>query len=226
MNIWDPFHPVPYLLHSALGALGILGALIAMAVTKGSRRHVLAGRTFAIAATIVAATGIAFSFTNFAPMSIASGVMTVSAIGSAVMALRQKSQTVTIGELVAATLMAIAFLWLVFGVMISIPQGGFLWTAPLFFAVLPAVLFINDVRFIRQSDPERKSKRLRRHFSRMAFALAIAVHAPVVVFSDDLHLHPAFAFYGPFVIWPGIFFYFNGRLERKQLPIGGKLGHS
>jgi hypothetical protein len=36
----------------------------------------------------------------------------------------------------------------------------------------------------------------------MAFAVAIAVHAPIVSFGDRLGLNPDVAFFGPFILWP------------------------
>ena len=219
MNIWDPFHPFAYFLHTSLGVAGVLGAVVALAMTKGSSRHILAGRTFAVAAAIVSATAISFSFIAFAPMAITSAIMTLSVVGSAVLALRSKSSRVVAGELVTTMLMALALLWLLFGVMMSIPQGGVLWIPPLLFAAFAAALLVNDIRFTRQDDAGRMSKRLPRHLSRMAFAFAIAVHAPIVIFADDFNIHPSLAFYGPFIIWPVIFFFFNSRIKRNLLAI-------
>jgi len=214
MNIWDPFHPVAYFLHTILGVAGILGAILALAMTKGSSRHILAGRTFAVAATVVAGTAIAFSFTSFAPMAVASGVMTLSAIGSAFLALRSKSPRISASEMLTTSLMAFTVIWLLAGVVLSLPQGGLLWIPPLVLACFAAALLVNDLRFMRLDSIERQAKRLPRHLSRMAFALAIAVHAPVVVFADDFNIHPALAFYGPLLIWPVIVFYFRMRLRR------------
>jgi hypothetical protein len=214
MNIWDPFHPVAYFLHTTLGVAGILGAIFALAMTKGSRRHILAGRIFAVAAVFAAGTAIAFSFTAFAPMAVASGVMTLSAIGSSFLALRSKSPRITASEMLTASLMAFTVVWLLAGVALSVPQGGLLWIPPLVLAGLAGVLLANDLRFMRLDDFERQAKRLPRHLSRMSVALAIAIHAPVVVFADDFNIHPAVAFYTPLLIWPVIVFYFRMRLRR------------
>lgn len=51
---------------------------------------------------------------------------------------------------------------------------------------------------------------MRRHLSRMAFAFAIAVHAPLVSFAGPLGIDPIVAFFGPFVLWPVIVFVFRG----------------
>ena len=217
MNIWDLFHPIAYFLHTSLGVAGILGAIIALTVIKGSNTHILAGRIFAVAVAVAATTAIAFSFTSFAPMAIASAVMMFSLVGSALLAHRSKSSRVATGELVTTALMALVLLWLLYGLALSLPQGGLLWIPPLIFALLSAGFLINDVRFITQDDAGRKSKRLPRHLSRMAFAFALAVHEPLVIFADDLNIHPGLAYYGPLVIWPMIVFFFNGRLKKKSV---------
>jgi hypothetical protein len=97
MNIWDPFHPIAYFLHAALGVAGILGAIMALILVKGSERHILAGRIFVVAVAVAAATAIAFSFTTFAPLAIASSVLILSVVGSAILAHRSKSTWVTAG---------------------------------------------------------------------------------------------------------------------------------
>ena len=219
MNIWDPFHPFAYFLHTILGGAGLLGAIIALSVTKGSSRHVLAGRTFAITASIVAATAILFSITSFAPMAIASAAITLSAIASALLALRKKTQKVATGELATTILMSVVVLWLLYGAALSYPQGGLLWIPPLAFGAIAAALLVDDIRFMKYDSNERASKRLTRHLSRMSFAFAIAVHEPIVVFADRLSIHPALAFYGPFIVWPLLFFFFKNRINKKMIVI-------
>jgi hypothetical protein len=111
--------------------------------------------------------------------------------------------------------MALAFLWMGLGVVMSIQGGG--WLMPFLYSLFPLGLLIGDIRFLRLDGQERAAVRLPRHYSRMAFALAIAVHAPIVSFGDDLGLHPAVAFFGPFVIWPAIVFFFRRRQTRGVL---------
>ena len=121
---------------------------------------------------------------------------------------------VAAGELATTFLMALVLLWVLYGVRMAAPHGGLLWIPPLIFALFCAAFLVNDIRFIRLDDAARRSKRIPRHFSRMAFAVALAVHEPIVVFSDDLSIHPGLAFYGPFIIWPMIVLYFNSRYKR------------
>jgi len=216
MNIWDPFHPIAYFLHATLGIAGIIGAIVALSVIKGSGPHVWAGRVFAVAAAVAAGTAISFSFRNFAPMALASAGMMFSLVGGALLAHRSKSPGVTAGELATTILMAVVLAWLLYGVGMAAPHGGLLWIPPLILALFCAAFLVNDIRFIRLDDAGRKPKQVPRHFSRMAFAVALAVHEPIVVFSDDLNIHPGLAFYAPFIIWPAIVLYFNNRYKRAS----------
>lgn len=219
MNIWDPFHPLAYFIHTVLGVAGLLCAVVALTVTKGSNPHILAGRTFAATGAIAAATAIFFSLTTFAPLTIATAALMLSVIGSALLALRSKSPAVAAGELAAAIVMALVLFWLLYGVVMSVQQGGLLWIPPVLLAILPAALLANDIRFMKQGDVSRKSKRLRRHLSRMALAFTIAIHAPVVVFADNFNIHPGLAFYGPFMIWPVVVYYFNRGIENGSVAV-------
>lgn len=67
---------------------------------------------------------------------------------------------------------------------------------PLLYAAFPTHFLLDDRRF-RQPGADRSARAYPRHLSRMAFAFAIAVHAPVVSFADDLQLNLYVAFLGP-----------------------------
>jgi hypothetical protein len=55
----------------------------------------------------------------------------------------------------------------------------------------------------------------------MAFALAIAVHAPIVSFGDDWGIHPVMAFFGPFVLWPLLVHAFRNHRLVRAVPVAG-----
>ncbi len=217
MSIWEPFDPVSYFLHTILGGLGIVGAIVALSVLKGSRKHLLAGRLFVLAAFVAATTAIVFSFTQFAGAALASSTMTYSALGAALLALRPKSRAVLLGEIGTTVLMGLAFAWLVLGAVMGLPQGA--WLPPFLYSLFPLALLIGDIRFLRLPPDERRSARLPRHYSHMGFTFAIAVHAPIVSFADELSLHPALAFFGPFIVWPAIVLYFNGVQKRRGIAL-------
>ena len=222
MNLWDPFNPIAYFLHTVLGVSGIIGAFVALSVTKGTTPHVMAGRVFGFAAAVAAGTAILFSFSNFAPMAIASSALTISAVGSAVLALRTRSARVTAGEIFAAALMALVLIWLLFGAVLAARQGGLLWIPPLVLAGMAACLLVSDILFLRQPDAGRRLQRIKRHLSRMSFALAIVIQAPIVVFADKLNIHPGLAFYGPLVLWPAIAIPMTVRLTKNLTVIADR----
>lgn len=217
MNIWEPFDPFSYFMHTILGGLGILGAIVALSMLKGSSGHVWSGRLFAFAAFVAAATAIVFGLTEFSGAALASSIMTFSCLGAALFALRPKSKAVFSGEILTTALMGLTFLWLLLGILMSLQSGG--WLPPLLYSLFPLGLFVGDIRFLRLNEEQRATIGLSRHFSRMAFALAIAVHAPIVTFSEALNLHPAPAFFGPFLIWPAIVLFFRHRQTRGTLAL-------
>ena len=217
MRIWDPFDPVVYFLHTIVGTLGVVGALFALSLRKGSRGHRIAGWIFVTAACIAAATAVAFSFTEFSPLALASGVMTFSALGAAVLAVRPRNRAVVVGEGVTTVLMGLAFLWLSLGVVLSMGSGA--WLPPFLYSLFPLVLLVSDIRFLRLDEAGRARSRLPRHYSRMAFALAIAVHAPIVSFSDRIPVHPALSFFGPFILWPLIVVAWKRRAASRTVPV-------
>ena len=209
MNIWEPFDPIVYFMHIILGGLGIVGAIAALSVIKGSKFHIWAGRIFVFAAFVAALTAIIFSAVRFSGPAIASSVMTFSALGAALLALKPKTKLVFSGEIITTVLMGLALLWILFGTIMSLQTGR--WLQPLIYLIFPLFMFIGDIRFLRKPNEQRVSAKLPRHYSRMGFAFAVAVHAPIVSFGNDLGIPPLVAFFGPLLIWPAIILFFNKR---------------
>lgn len=219
MNIWEPFSPAVYFLHTILGTAGVLAAVVALTSSKGSRPHVLAGRVFAVAALVAAGTAIAFSFTVFSIFAVLSSLLVVTLIAGAILALRLRTPRVALGETIALVVMGLCALTLVVMTVLPLLAGAptLMWLQPALYAPFPLYFLWRDVRYRRMRGPERDQAKFGRHLSRMAFAFAIAVHAPIVSFSDDLGLDPLLAFYGPFIIWPLIVLAFRGhRLVRTS----------
>jgi hypothetical protein len=204
MNIWEPYSPAVYLLHTILGTAGVLAAVVALASRKGSRPHVFAGRVFVAAALVAAGTAIAFSFTAFSLLAVVSSLLVVTLIAGAILALRPRTPRVALGETVALVVMGFCALMLVVITVMLLLFGApaLIWLRPALYAPFPLYFLWRDVQYRRLSAPERNQAKFGRHLSRMAFAFAIAVHAPIVSFGDDLGLDPLLAFFGPFIIWP------------------------
>jgi steroid 5-alpha reductase family enzyme len=99
MRAWaDPYSPAVYFLHTILGSLGVLLALIALAKKKGGTGHVRSGWGFVIAVGVAACTAIVFSATQQSPLSIASALMVLGLVWGAVLAIRPTSPGVRLGE--------------------------------------------------------------------------------------------------------------------------------
>lgn len=215
----DPFPPVIYFLHTILGTLGVLLALVALGGVKGSSTHVRAGWGFVGASVVAALTAIVFSATSPSPLAVASALMVLALVASAVLALRPASPSVRRAEWAATATMGIAWLILAalgaFAVALAagvasppleaeVPPLHVL-ALPLLYAAFPTYFLLDDRRF-RRPGADRSTRAFPRHLSRMAFAFAIAVHAPIVSFADDLQLNLYVAFFGPFLLWPAILF--------------------
>ena len=209
MEIWQPYGLVTYFLHTGLGTLGVLSAFVALAAVKGSSVHVGFGRAFVGAAVVAAVTAIVFTFTVYSPAVIASSLLTFSCLGSAIMALRARTRWITVGEIIATIAICLCLFWMLFGAYMTFGTA-FFWR-PFLYAFFAIALLIGDFRFFRMNAEARRSFRVRRHLSRMGFALAIAIHAPIVSFGDRLGIPPTLAFFGPLLLWPLLVAYFNRR---------------
>lgn len=226
-TIWDPFNPVVYFIHTILGTLGVISAFVALFALKGGKLHIRMGWIFTLMVVVSAVTAILFSFTAIAPLAISSGLIVIGLVLSSILAIRARSRSVKIGEWAAFVLLAISFLALfaqsalisgtVLGLIplpppppdIVIPPMSAMATMAVtqgVYALIVLAFLIGDIKFFRLNSEKRSEYRFRRHLSRMAFALAIAVHAPVVTFGNDLGLNPLVAFFGPFIIYPVIMY--------------------
>jgi len=231
VQLADPFPPVIYFLHTILGTLGVLLAVVALTGVKGSSTHVRAGWGFVIASVVAALTAVAFSVTSPSPLAVASALMVLSLVASAVLALRPASARVRRAESAATAVMGLAWLLLTslgsFAVALAVGLAAppseaelpplHVLALPLLYAVFPTHFLVDDRR-VRRLGSDRSSRAYPRHLSRMAFAFAIAVHAPVVSFADDLQLNLYVAFFGPFLLWPAILFALrrHPRLQPKR----------
>ena len=93
---------------------------------------------------------------------------------------------------------------------------------PLVYSLFPAWFLLGDLRFRRLQGDARRVAGIRQHLSKMAFALAVAVHAPAVTFADDFRIPLLLAFFGPLLLWPAILYGLRDHplLQRRGRPAG------
>ncbi len=242
MNFWEPYNPAIYFLHTVLGTVGVLSAIIALGALKGKTLHIRMGWVFIVMVAVAATTAIIFSFTRPSPLSVASALITYGLVLGAILALRERSGWVKFGESIAFALLALPFIALF--LMALLPVVVELGIIPLpppppgapdipppttsdtlfaigftgLYALIVLCFLIGDLRFFRLGVKERDAKRFRRHLSRMTFALAIAIHAPIVTFGDRLGLDPFLAFFGPFLLYPIVMYFFRNHRLLNQDP--------
>lgn len=215
-----PFPVLPYFLHTIIGTLGVLLAFVALGRRKGSRSHKAAGWGFVVSVAIAALTAIIFSAIVGSTLTLASALLVLGLVCGAVMALRPGTAWTRAGGWVGTGLVLLSWLILVpmglFGVAIVLqwvppPPGVAIpsWSSvltPLAYAAFPTWFLLGDLRFRRLQGDARRTAGVRQHLSKMAFALAVAVHAPVVTFADDFRLPFLLAFFVPLLLWPAILY--------------------
>lgn len=218
--IWEPFDPVSYFLHTIVGTVGVVAAIVALVSLKGASVHKRAGWVFVAAAAVAASTAFVFSLTQASLLVVTSCFMTISLLVGAVLATRERTRAVAVGEGLALLLMGLVALQIWGNVVMWLLGGASIseLSMEILYAFFPLGFFAADVRHVFRRGPERRLRAISRHLSRMGFAFAIAVHAPIVSFSDDLGLNPFLAFFGPFVLWPILLVRFNalGRGRRRE----------
>ena len=209
----SPFHPVPYWLHLLVGALGLLGAIAALATRKGGRVHRYAGRVFMAGVAVAATSAIYFSFMRFAPPAILSAVVAVYAVSTSWLAIRRAGAGVRRLETTLSIVVLIAFL--LFGVMASfaVARGVAPFLDAFTVAVPPFFLLLGDAWYFAHYD-RRPRVRLFRHVSRMAWTLTIAVRAPFFELIDDFNLDHDLVVTVPLLIAPLILLVFGWRTLR------------
>lgn len=170
------------LLHTIVGGVALLGALVALISVKGSDRHKLAGRVFAWLIIISAVTSFFPTFLKFSeigPLAIIMALGTIYLVITAVIAVRFR----TVESLPIEKLLPVVPLILLalpaFRVFLAVKTQNFeIFLGPLLIAGLFLYVLVQDVSIAvnRQRSREFWTKR---HLTRMIFALSFGVMALV-----------------------------------------------
>ncbi len=175
--MWDPYDPISYFAHIAIGFLAYGAGVVALSTVKGSSRHILAGRVYVAAMIIPVATTIVFMFTRFLPLILVMTVAVIYLIASGVLAFRSTEPYAR--PLHAVLLVLPLALSLFAGLALARSlRGGAVALLPgqfLIFAIF-AGLAVGDARVLRRW-PADSNAWTRRHLWRMVFSFAFATMA-------------------------------------------------
>ena len=180
------------LLHIASGTLGMLSGFVAVFLSKGSRRHGLAGDVFVVAMMSLSASAVYLAIMKSQPGNILGGTLTFYLVTTAWMTARRRNAETGIFDWGALlVVLAVAACQLTFGLEAATSQTGLKFgypPGPYFFMGSVAVLAVaGDVRMLVRGGVSG-AQRIARHLWRMCFALFIAAAS---IFLARQHLFPA-----------------------------------
>jgi uncharacterized membrane protein len=186
------FSPI-LLLHISAGTVGCLSGFVAVALKKGSRRHGLAGKVFAVSMLTLGASGMYLALLKSDPGTALGGALTFYFVATAWRTVTHKAGESGIFDWGAlAVVLAIAATEVTFGVeAMQGPKGlKYGYPAPLYFIFgsLALLSFAGDVRMMVRGGISG-TPRIARHLWRMCFAWFVASGS---IFLARPHLFPVF----------------------------------
>lgn len=211
--MWDPYDPYSYLIHVTFGFTAVAGAIVALYSQKGSRLHIIGGRTFAVTMVVASSSALVFVIKDFRPLVIVMSVATLYLLATAVLAIRSSKSDVPLFEKVLIVIPVVLFLVSAATLARSVVSMSIAQIpGPALYATVFLCLAIGDLRVIR-SRPAQRIVWIKRHLLRMLLAFAFAIRA---LFSIGIDVGIPFevAVTAPIVLALLAAFYFFARLER------------
>ena len=181
------------LLHICSGTAGVLSGFAAAFLRKGSRRHGLAGKVFAISMLTLGSSGVYLALMKSDPGTALGGALTFYFVATAWMTVRRKVGGPSIVDWGAlAVVLAIAATEIAFGVEALRSRTGLEYGYPaalyFIFGTLALLSFAGDVRMLAHGGISG-TPRIARHLWRMCFAWFVASGS---IFLARPHLFPVF----------------------------------
>jgi len=206
--------PITYLihLHAALGGLALLAGALAIAFTKGSKRHTLSGKFFFFALLCSAGLAIVIACipSHFSPFLLAVGVFSLYLLLSGYRALRFKEIKIDlrVDKMISASMLLVGISMIAVPILVSSKVNVVLFV----FGGIGLLLAIRDLKLYRQ--PEQLKKRwLRLHLGNMLGAYIASLTAFMVV---NQLLPPLVGWLGPTVIGSIYIVWWNRKLSRPK----------
>ena len=185
------FSPI-LLFHICAGTLGVLSGAVAVSFRKGSRRHALAGRFFAISMLSLGASGAFMAVTKWEPGNILGGLFTCYLVATAWMTAKRRDAATGIFDCGALLLvLALTAVELTLGLEAATSPTGIKYGYPsgpyFFIGSVALIATAGDVRMLVRRGISG-TQRIARHLWRMCFAFFIAAAS---IFLARQQLFPA-----------------------------------
>ncbi|KWV92796.1 hypothetical protein [Erythrobacter sp. YT30] len=134
----------------------------------------------------------------------------IYAIGGAYLALQPGTAKVRLGEKTLFGMELAAFGFFMVMAIPAVAKGFIPFDAPFVIAIIPVILLIGDVNWLRNAD-KRKEMRIARHLSRMIWGFVVVVRAPLVELAAGGYLPQFQMLYviGPIIVGIGMIWYFQ-----------------
>lgn len=178
----ESIYHINNLVHTLIGSVALLGALVALLSIKGSDRHKLAGRVFAWLIVISAITSFyptAYKFDEIGPIAIIMALATIYLVITAVIAVRRTTAVSLPIELILPAVPLMLLVLPAFRVFLAVRSNNFdVFVGPLLLTGLFLYLFVQDVAIVVNRQRPQVFW-IRRHLTRMIFALSFGVMALV-----------------------------------------------
>jgi Predicted membrane protein (DUF2306) len=181
------------LFHICAGTLGVLSGAVAASLRKGSRRHRVAGKVFAISMLSLGTSGVYMAFLKSQPGNVLGGTLTFYLVAIAWMTVRHKDGKTGVLDWGALLMvLAVAATEVTFGLQAAMSATGIKYGYPagpyFIFGAVALLAAAGDVRVLARHGVFG-TQRLARHLWRMCFAWFIASAS---IFLARPHLFPAF----------------------------------
>ena len=200
MPINEVYNDYAFWAHIIIGFIALAAVLVALGARKGSTVHRFSGAIFLIGMGIAAGTAIYFATIQPSMPAIFDASLMICAGGSGLLALQPSTLPVKIAEGALTFFAGLAgLLLLVIGSSFML-QGNPNFIPAFIHGVVFSTLAVTDVRakILRR----RESRRYHRHMSRLAWAIAIGVYAPLFTFNDVFQIPGAALYLGAMSLGP------------------------
>ena len=185
-------HSPLLLLHIVSGTVGMLSGFIAVFLSKGARRHAIAGSVFVVSMLCLSSSGTYLATVKHQPGNILGGVLTFYMVATAWMTARRRDGAPGIFDWGALlVVLGVAAAEVTFGIEAAASLTGMKYENPqwpyFIFGSVATLAFVGDVRMLVRGGIAG-TQRLARHLWRMCFALFVAA---VSIFLARQQLFPA-----------------------------------